>query len=792
MSVDAVPPKQIPQHLVGDGPRGGRPSVWLDRLLGSDPGLTRLRTALQAVTIIGVAMLCEWWFVHATHALQLDAGDPTLAPLPPAARAATLAAQHHGMTVVAIMIGAIVGMTSSFGVAMYASRAQLFLGTLLIPVPMTGGVAAGLALGHHRPWALTLLVAVLTLGAYARRIGPAGFLGGQLAFMGAFFGYFLHEQIAIRDIGWLAAEIAIGAGVTLLAAFTVFFPSRSAALRRMVRSYAAREREVAARALDLFDDPADPSAARKLQQRMTRLNEAALMIDAHLAKPGSIPAHWVPAELHQRLFDSELSLTNTARFAERLATVDLPPQLRSVARDALDAVAAVDLLHASRSARELLRRLRRLDPAELPDRTTRVVLHRYAVSVLGFVEAAEGWRIAVLSGASAERAEPFATDVTLSAGWLPGSATVSATASMEAGARRSDRITLQPWTRIAIQMCVAATAAVLLGQLLSERRFYWAVIAAFITFMGANNAGEQLRKGAFRVIGTVIGVVLGAVAAHYVGHRTWLAIVVILVALFFGMYLMRISYAFMTIGMTIMLSQLYVQLDEFSDSLLLLRLEETAIGAAAAAVTVLLVVPLRTGRVVRVAVRQYVQALSAFVQAAVSRLGDPAFETELREAARQIDSAYQALTATMIPLMTPVVGQPDVLRKRILYAVTASRHYARNLVVDARGGAGVPESGRPGLTEAGERLLSSIDEIVEVGLHGDPGRHTYVRAAALFEVVAAELGDQLVTSPAQLALRDLQLIDGAMANLADGVGLRVTALDTADADAPAGRVGTAS
>jgi uncharacterized membrane protein YccC len=83
---------------------------------------------------------------------------------------------------------------------------------------------------------------VLTGGAYARRFGPAGFLGGQLLFMGSFFGYFLHAQIPVRGIGWLFAEVALGAAVALLAQFTLFFPSRSRALRRMVRSYAARER----------------------------------------------------------------------------------------------------------------------------------------------------------------------------------------------------------------------------------------------------------------------------------------------------------------------------------------------------------------------------------------------------------------------------------------------------------------------------------------------------------------------------------------------------------------------
>jgi hypothetical protein len=75
------------------------------------------------------------------------------------------------------------------------------------------------------------------------------------------------------------------------------------------------------------------------------------------------------------------------------------------------------------------------------------------------------------------------------------------------------------------------------------------------------------------------------VLAHLVGDRVGLQIAVVLISLFLGLYLFRINYAFMTIGITVMVSQLYVELDEFSNSLLVLRLEETAIGAGVAIAT---------------------------------------------------------------------------------------------------------------------------------------------------------------------------------------------------------------
>jgi uncharacterized membrane protein YccC len=413
------------------------------------------------------------------------------------------------------------------------------------------------------------------------------------------------------------------------------------------------------------------------------------------------------------------------------------------------------------------------------------VLHRFAISVLGFVEATRGWRAATWgepwapSGEVVPDRAPFETSVTLFGGWLPGSAEVSATASLERGVRRDERLALAPYERVAIQMAVAVTAAILAGQLLSERRFYWAAIAAFVTFMGANNAGEQLRKGFHRVLGTMVGVLLGAFLSHLVGHRTGLAILVLLVAMFLGLYLMRISYAFMVVGITIMVSQLYVELDEFTDSLLVLRLEETAIGAACAALTVILVLPLRTGRVVRVAAREYVVALSTLVSAAVDRLARRSTEAELRSAARDVDLAYQAVVSAMEPLRSPLRQRVVDDRVRLGKAVNASRHYARNLVVDVgSGGEPLPAPSREPLLAAAARLTASIEELVEGSRQGDVAARTYVRSAALFDAVSAKLGDRVeLTSPLQLALRDLELIDGTLAALAESMGVRVEAFD---------------
>jgi uncharacterized membrane protein YccC len=62
-----------------------------------------------------------------------------------------------------------------------------------------------------------------------------------------------------------------------------------------------------------------------------------------------------------------------------------------------------------------------------------------------------------------------------------------------------------------------------------------------IAFMGAHNAGEQIRKALLRVGGTVIGIAVGSLLVSAVGHHTYWSISIILGSLFLGLYLFRIS-----------------------------------------------------------------------------------------------------------------------------------------------------------------------------------------------------------------------------------------------------------
>jgi hypothetical protein len=739
---------------------------WVNRLAGSDPGLNRFRAALQAVLTIALILVAEALFVHVTRALQTQAHGAAL----PAAKAAQVAAANHAFLVIAIVLGAIVGMLSSFGVVDTTARDQL-ISELFLPVPMIGALALGIALGRHRTLALTSFAVLLAAGTYSRRFGPRGFIAAMLLFVGDFLGFFLHRYVTLDDLGWLVAEIGVGTATAIAVRFSLFYPCRARALARTQRSYAVRARKAVALALRLLDDPRHtPRDVRRLDRHLIRLNEAALMIDAQLADPGAVAGGSTAQLLHQRLFDAELALANIVRFAEAMARLGLPTTQHLQARLALRHLALGENEAARAHAARLITLLRRAGPvASGEDRSVVVVPHRFASSVIMLADAMTEW---MALGTADEGT--FHPSVQLFGGWLPGSAKVSDTASLEPGTRLGESIPLPLHIRTAIQMGIAVAAATVLGDVLSPRRFYWAVLAAVVTFMGANTTGEQVRKASFRIAGTVAGVVVGSLLATLVGHHTYWSIATILAALFFGFYLLRINYTFMVIGITVTVSQLYVQLDEFSISLLLLRLEETALGAAVTIVVVMLVLPLRTRRVLRIAFRDHVRAVAQLADHAVDHLldEDHGAGATLRSDARAVDAAYHALTATARPLLRLSGGVNDDTA-RALQLAAAARHYSRNLVADTRGARLADTGARLNIELASATLRHSMDAIASA-LTG-PRDGDYTRSSALFDQAERRIEERFgLAQPAQLAIRDLKLIDGTMALMAEGLGLGIT------------------
>jgi uncharacterized membrane protein YccC len=211
-------------------------------------------------------------------------------------------------------------------------------------------------------------------------------------------------------------------------------------------------------------------------------------------------------------------------------------------------------------------------------------------------------------------------------------------------------------SRQAVQVALAGLLAILIGTAVSPTRYYWAVIAAFVTFTGTGTRSETFLKAANRVVGTLVGLVASILLAHVTAGDTVAVLATILGSVFFGFYLIRISYAYMIFFITIMLGQLYTVLGTFTDSVLVLRLEETAAGAGVGFLVALLVAPLSTRDTARYARDELLRALGDLLDAAAAfASGD---RVDLDAMSRTLDDRARQLLLVARPLTRPLMAGP--------------------------------------------------------------------------------------------------------------------------------------
>ncbi|MFF4606572.1 FUSC family protein [Streptomyces sp. NPDC001339] len=175
-------------------------------------------------------------------------------------------------------------------------------------------------------------------------------------------------------------------------------------------------------------------------------------------------------------------------------------------------------------------------------------------------------------------------------------------------------------TRQAVQAMAGSAVALLAGQLVSEQRWYWAVGAAWWVFVNTASRGETLVRGFRRILGTVIGIGVGTFVAIPLHGAAVPSAVLAAVCVFGIFYTAAVSYTWMMFAVTVLAGLLYGLLGVLDMSLLTLRLAETGIGAAAAALAVLLVLPVTTHATTDAWIQRALRCVHACATEAAARL----------------------------------------------------------------------------------------------------------------------------------------------------------------------------
>lgn len=173
-------------------------------------------------------------------------------------------------------------------------------------------------------------------------------------------------------------------------------------------------------------------------------------------------------------------------------------------------------------------------------------------------------------------------------------------------------------TRMAMQMAVALALSFAVGYAFFAERWAWIVLTAFIVGSGNRGRLDVAHKSVLRVLGAAGGTALALfVSAHagayaHAGAHGPASVALILGAVFLGVWLRPLGYAWWALCITVALALLQGFAGGPPASMLWLRLEEIVIGAAIGVASAWWVLPVDSGAALR---RRLADALAALAEA---------------------------------------------------------------------------------------------------------------------------------------------------------------------------------
>ncbi len=224
-----------------------------------------------------------------------------------------------------------------------------------------------------------------------------------------------------------------------------------------------------------------------------------------------------------------------------------------------------------------------------------------------------------------------------------------------------------PALRSAVLTAVATALAIIVGDLVSPNRWYWAAFAAYVMFQGTRSRGKSIAKGMQFIIGTLAGVVFAMLVATLLSGHEILTMAAIVAAVFLAFQANVAAYGAMVFWITVILGLLFGMLGFFPPDLLLLRLKESAVGAACGAV-VASTAPVRRQRAaVEQAMRAFLEALGHSVTGAVRSLLDGTPALDSAECILATEQRFRDLSAiAQAERLGLVAARTEPLRRRML------------------------------------------------------------------------------------------------------------------------------
>ncbi|MFK0121605.1 FUSC family protein [Streptomyces sp. NPDC090994] len=650
-------------------------TLW-DRFAAFDPGLIRLTSAMRAV-------------------------------LGTAAALAVLTALRAPET--ALVVGGFTAMTTSLAISDLHPRNQLI--TLGLGAPLSlASLAAGAVLTPYPTAAKPIFLVVIYLAVQARRFGPRGMGLGIFGFMAFLLSQF--TQARADQLPQLGASVLVAFGAVTTVWYCAGPVTAAGALRRLRHAFDVRLHDVLRDTASMVAAGQDDGTrSRSLQDRLDRLHASVLLIEDFLDErpvdegTEALLRHIGRVEVAtQRLAVLTVRAVRTPAArndpAERTARQRLAQRIRAL-RHQLTGGAAC----ASEQCEERYEG----GPANRPTGSAHVEDLFPAVD-----ELAAALRVLGPRG----RPAGFGTPP-----HKPAPPTFRAVPHRDTDTESLKRQA----TRQAFQVTTASALAVAGGHLLSPHLWYWAVVAAWVVFIRTESTGEVLLQSVRRLAGTVLGVVFGYGLAALVGGDGPVLLILLLLCMFGMFYTPAQVYWAVTFFITGTLSMLLALMDTFSTHVLLLRVQETALGVSCGILAAVFVLPTTVRRASDEELVGFLRVLDRLLRAIASGSTYAGNPTSWGRAAHDLDQALESFRKASLPLTHPLNPQRGRRHhaRHLLELLEASAYHARSLAATAeRLPAGhVPECA-PRLTAAADRVHETVTHLIRLTGHR-PGNSSH-------------------------------------------------------------------
>ena len=262
-------------------------------LIGSDPGLLRLRMAVRTTAALACSLVVLSLLTKAT-----------------------------GQPLTVALLGVVITMIAARSVNEPDPRQQRIT-MALVPLPGALSITAATLLAAHPIAADVVFVAVVFVAVYVRRFGARGRALGMVAFMSYFITLYLRASLS--ELPWLIVAVVVGTVCTFTISSYVLPDQPERVLRSTIRALRARMAIVIDTTAEAVrTGRLDERRRRYMRARTLRLNETALMVQDQIedkANPAMFYRGVSAEHLSPWLFDAELAIEWVATAGRRAAVL---------------------------------------------------------------------------------------------------------------------------------------------------------------------------------------------------------------------------------------------------------------------------------------------------------------------------------------------------------------------------------------------------------------------------------------------------------------------------------------